>query len=73
MQQREYLSTDQTAVLLGLSPRTLERLRVSGGGPAFHKFGRRVCYRRADLDTWARTRKRRSTSDDGKHNGEDEE
>ena len=65
IEQRSYLSTRQAAALLGLSPRTLERYRVTGDGPAFSKLGRRVCYARADLDGWASERRRNSTSDDG--------
>ena len=43
-----YFHTREAAALLSLSPRTLEKLRVTGGGPAFHKFGRRVAYRREE-------------------------
>ena len=64
-EERNYLSTREAADYLGLSPRTLDRYRVSGGGPVFHRFGGRVRYLRADLDAWAATRRRRSTSDDG--------
>ena len=60
-----YLSTRGAAEYLGLSTRTLDRYRVSGDGPVFHRFGGRVRYLRADLDAWAATRRRRSTSDDG--------
>lgn len=73
MQRTEYLSTRQAAALLGLSRYTLERMRVTGDGAAYYKFGRGVRYRREDLEEWARTRKRRSTSDDGTKNGEDGE
>ena len=34
-----YLNTREAAAWLGLSPRTLDRYRVSGEGPAFHRFG----------------------------------
>ena len=61
----KYLSTRQAAEYLELSTRTLDRYRVSGGGPVFHRFGGRVRYLRADLDAWAATRRRASTSDDG--------
>ena len=61
----EYLNTREAAVHLGLSTRTLDRYRVSGDGPVFLKFGGRVRYLREDLDDWARSRRRRSTSDDG--------
>ena len=60
-----YLNTRQAADWLGLSARTLDRYRVSGEGPVFHRFGGRVRYLRADLDAWAAARRRASTSDDG--------
>lgn len=62
---RNYLSTRQSAEWLGLSPRTLERYRVTGEGPVFHRFGSRVRYLLVDLEAWASTRRRKSTSDDG--------
>lgn len=62
---RKYLSTREAADWLGLSPRTLDRYRVSGDGPAFHRFGGRVRYLAEDLDDWASARRRLSTSDDG--------
>ena len=39
-----YLTNNEAAAFLQLSPRTLEKQRVIGGGPRFHKFGRRVMY-----------------------------
>ena len=65
LEKRTNLSTRQAAAVLGLSPRTLERYRVTGDGPVFNKLGRRVCYARADLDGWTSGRRRRSTSDVG--------
>ena len=62
---RHYLSTREAADWLSLSPRTLDRYRVSGDGPVFHRFGGRVRYLRDDLETWAQARRRTSTSDDG--------
>lgn len=61
----KYLSTRKAAKHLGLSPRTLDRYRVTGGGPVYHLFGTAVRYLEEDLDEWSRTRRRRSTSDDG--------
>ena len=52
-----YLSTRRAAAFLGLSPRTLDRYRVSGEGPAFHRFGNRILYRRDDLEAWASERR----------------
>jgi len=61
----QYMGTREAAAFLGLSPRTLDRYRVTGEGPAFHKFGTRIRYARADLEAWAALRRRLSTSDDG--------
>ena len=58
-----YLSTRRAAAFLGLSPRTLDRYRVSGAGPAFHRFGNRILYRRDDLEAWASARRVASTSE----------
>jgi excisionase family DNA binding protein len=51
-----YLTNKEAAAFLRLSPRTLEKLRVEGGGPRFHKFGRRVLYAVDDLESWANAR-----------------
>ena len=50
---------------LGLSARTLAKMRLSGNSPSFLKLGRRVLYRRIDLDTWLESRVARNTSDAG--------
>jgi hypothetical protein len=52
----QYLTNDEAAELMKLSPRTLEKLRVLGTGPRFRKFGRRVVYDVADLVTWSNER-----------------
>ena len=59
----QYLGTREAAAFLNLSPRTLDRYRVNGEGPNFHKFGNRVRYTPADLDAWAAERRWSSTSD----------
>lgn len=64
-EQTIYLDTREAVRLLGLSAKTLMRYRVSGGGPVFHRFGTLIRYRREDLEAWAVTRRRASTSDDG--------
>jgi len=58
------LTQSEAARLLRLSERTLERLRVSGGGPVFVKAGRLVRYREADLETWIASRVVGSTSEE---------
>jgi hypothetical protein len=53
------------AEFLGLSERTMERLRLEGRGPGFYKFGRRDMYRWCDVLAWADAQRRTSTSDKG--------
>ena len=53
VQPQRYLTNDEAAEYLRLSPRTLEKQRVIGGGPKFRKFGRRVMYAVSDLNAWA--------------------
>lgn len=57
------LSTAQAAARCGLSPRTLEKLRITGGGPPYAKLSRSVRYDLADLDAWIASNRRASTSD----------
>ena len=52
------LPTDEAADFLRLSRRALDGYRVMGTGPAYHVFGNRVVYSRADLLTWAWTKRR---------------
>ena len=59
------LRTPEAASYLALSPRTLESLRVKGGGPCFLKVGRAVVYDTRDLDAWLSHCRRKSTSDLG--------
>lgn len=61
----EFLTNDEAAVFLRLSPRTLEKQRVLGGGPRFRKFGARVLYAVDDLRAWANSRAYGMTSDPG--------
>ena len=58
------LRTPEAAAYVGLSPSTLEKLRVFGGGPEYEKAGPRVVvYSIEALEGWLAARRRRSTSD----------
>lgn len=59
-----YFSNGEAAEFLRLSPRTLEKYRVTGGGPRFRKLGRRVVYSRSDLENWAARHVCDTTSDE---------
>ena len=45
------MDTENAALYLGLSPKTLAMKRCNGNGPLFVKRGR-IYYFKADLDAW---------------------
>jgi excisionase family DNA binding protein len=55
------VTVSEAAALLRVSKSWLDKKRLDGGGPEFHKFGRRVVYDKRDLDAWAALKKRRHT------------
>jgi hypothetical protein len=57
------LTVKQAAAYCHLSPSTLNRLRVSGGGPRYAKLAGKVLYDVRDLDRWIEDSKRGSTSE----------
>jgi hypothetical protein len=58
-----YLNTAGAAEYLQIAAKTLEKFRVFGGGPRYRKHGRRVVYRREDLDAWSEERAFHSTTE----------
>jgi hypothetical protein len=58
-----FMDTVEAAGFLKISPRTLEKQRVIGGGPRFRKFGSRVLYALSDLQAWADARSFANTSE----------
>lgn len=58
----ELLNSKKAAAFLGVSERTLERLRTAGEGPKYVKFGMVVRYDPADVLAWIEGRKRANTS-----------
>ncbi|PPC88078.1 MAG: DNA-binding protein [Hyphomicrobium sp.] len=63
----EYLTTKEAARIVRLSPRTLERLRLTGDGPKFLKAGiglrAKVLYRITDLQAWIERSDYQSTAE----------
>jgi len=57
------VSVGEAATYAGLSVSTMNKLRVSGGGPTFLKLGARIAYDTRDLDAWLASRRRCTTSD----------
>ena len=48
--ERPHLLEAELAQRWRLSVRTLQRWRLAGSGPAFLRLGRRVAYRRSDVE-----------------------
>jgi excisionase family DNA binding protein len=57
-----FLSTAQAAHYVGLSRRTLEKMRSNGDGPEYRKHGRYVRYHIDDLDAWSTAHRKTSTA-----------
>lgn len=49
-----FLNTAQAAFYVGLSSKTVEKMRRRGDGPRFRRHGRFVRYHIDDLDIWSR-------------------
>jgi len=58
-----FLNTAQAAFYVGLSRRTLEKMRCAGAGPKYRKHGRYVRYHVDDLTAWSEAHAKASTSD----------
>ena len=61
---KRYFNAKEAAAYLGLSARTLNRMRAPGKGPRYTKRGRRVIYDVVDLDAWMEEGKRRFTAEE---------
>jgi hypothetical protein len=61
----EYIDEDGLFARYLIPPRTAQRWRASGGGPAFIRLGRRrVVYRVADVERWVAERTFASRADE---------
>ena len=56
------LTPPEAARHLKISEAYLAKLRVTGGGPAYHKLGSEVRYTPQDLDMWFAEQRQSSTS-----------
>ena len=57
------LRTADAAAYCGLGKSTLDKLRLTGGGPAYSKLNAVVVYDILDLDAWITSNKHQSTSE----------
>lgn len=61
-----FLNTAQAAFYIGLSQRTLEKMRTQRLGPKFRKHGRYVRYHIDELDEWSKGRQEAGSEDGGR-------
>lgn len=59
----EIMNVEEAARYVTLGVGTLNRFRITGGGPRYAKLGGAVRYRKEDLDAWVAGRLVRSTSE----------
>lgn len=52
MTDNDAMNDKAAAPYIGTTAGTLNTWRYLGKGPKYYKIGRRVVYRRADLDAW---------------------
>ena len=65
MRDLQFVDTRRAAEMLGIAFKTLERWRWAGRGPSYRRFGGAVRYAIDDLEAWAASCRRESTSDPG--------
>jgi excisionase family DNA binding protein len=51
-----WLTLPEVAGVLRVSPRTLYSWREEGGGPPGYRVGRRLLFKRPEVDAWVRLR-----------------
>jgi excisionase family DNA binding protein len=59
----ELMTTRQAAQYLKISPKTLEKMRLEGGGPRYFKIGRVVRYSPDELEKFLRQNSYSNTSE----------
>ena len=61
--QPVFLTSEESAAYLRISPITLSKMRMSGEGPRYRKHGRRVVYTVDELEAWSEKHGQASTND----------
>lgn len=65
VEPRNFMNVSEVSVRLGVSVSHLNKMRLTGRGPAFVKIGRRVAYDPDALAKWLESRTQSSTSEAG--------
>jgi len=53
----QWLCTKEVAAYTGLSASFFEQRRIYGGGPTFYRIGRKILYKKQDVDLWLEARR----------------
>lgn len=56
------LNVEEVAQICGVAVSTLNKFRLTGGGPMYAKIGKRCLYDPEDVRKWLDLQKRKSTS-----------
>jgi predicted DNA-binding transcriptional regulator AlpA len=62
LNKKKFIRETEAADSLGISVRHVQRMRVTGDGPRYFKFGRSVRYEVHDLESWTESCACKSTS-----------
>lgn len=54
VESERWLRSKEAAEMIGIAPGTLANLRSQKRGPRYYKQGRRIVYRRSDVEKWMR-------------------
>jgi hypothetical protein len=60
----EYLPESALCEQYPFSPRTVQRWRATGDGPPYIRVGRRILYRRSDVEEWLSSQTFRHRADE---------
>jgi hypothetical protein len=55
--QDDFMTGDDVAALVHVTPGALANMRYRGDGPRGYKVGKRILYRRDDVERWLETRR----------------
>jgi len=61
----EWLTVEELAMEIGVPIRTVRTWRANGSGPRAHRFGKRLKFRRRDIEAWYETRAERRLETSG--------
>lgn len=68
MLNEKLIDDREVSRLTGIPRKTLQNMRLKGGGPHYIKIGKNCRYRPSEIENWLKDNTRRTTSDRGDSN-----